>query len=259
MSKQIIHINSVEDERILHYLSMRDNILDTSGNRLFVAEGEKVVVKLLKSKLHIHSILAKNTFYEKYNGLIENCEHVKLMTADIEILKLIIGFRMHTGVMAVAQKPENIVIDDLSDRIVCLNGIIDSENVGSIIRNSTAFGIDSIIFDKSTSSPFLRRAVRVSMGTVFNSKVYNSEILLSDLIILKEKGYQIISAEIAVGSISVNDFIFPKKFVLIFGNESKGIRNEIIDCSDDIKHIPIGTAVESLNVASSSAVILSRI
>lgn len=259
MSKQIIHINSVEDERISHYLSMRDNILDLSGNRLFVAEGEKVVVKLLKSKLQIQSILAKNAFYEKYYDLIENCEDVILMTAGDELLKRIIGFRMHTGVMAVAQKPENIEIDELSDRIVCLNGIIDSENVGSIIRNSIAFGIDSIIFDKSTSSPYLRRAVRVSMGTVFNAKIYKSEKLHGDLKILKNSGFRIVSAEITGQSISINDFIFPEKFVLIFGNESKGIYKEIIDSSDNIIHIPIASAIESLNVASSSAVILSRI
>jgi tRNA G18 (ribose-2'-O)-methylase SpoU len=257
MSLELISIDSADDPRIIQYHSMRDNLIDKDGSNLFVAEGDKVVDKLLKSDLKIHSILARRSFYEEFSLLITNRKDVLPYFAEEEILQSIIGFRMHTGVMAIATKPENCNIDNLSNHIICLNSIVDSENVGSIIRNSTAFGFDSVIHDKSTSSPFLRRAVRVSMGSVLNHKIFKSDNLENDLTYLKSQGYTIISAEISGNSESLYEFKFPDKFVLIFGNEAQGIDSNILSISDMILHIPISQQIESLNVASTSAIFMA--
>ena len=259
MSFDLILIDSPDDPQIIQYHSMRDNIIDKNGSNLFVAEGDKVVEKLLKSDLIIHSLLARKSFYDEFSQLIANKKDVLHYYAEEEILQSIIGFRMHTGVMAIAEKPDNCNIDDLSEQIICLNSIVDSENVGSIIRNATAFGFDSIIFDNSTSSPYLRRAVRVSMGSVFGHNIFKSVNLENDLLFLKSQDYTIISAEISESSESLFNFKFPEKFVLIFGNEAQGIDSKILSISDAILHIPISQQIESLNVASTSAIFMAKV
>lgn len=256
---EIIKISNINDNRIENYKSMRDNLVDKSGSKLFVAEGEKVVLKLLKSNLQVLSILARSDFYEEHAELLSSHTNSEYFTADDVLLKEIIGFKMHTGVMALAFKPINYSQNNLSNKVVVLNNIVDSENVGSILRNCAAFGFDSLIVDKSTSSPFMRRAVRVSMATVFVTNIYYSDNIIEDLIKLKKAGYTIFSAEVNKDSISINSINFPEKFVIIFGNEANGISRQILDISDNIIHIPMTNIIESLNVASSSAIILSTI
>ncbi|MBX3042978.1 MAG: RNA methyltransferase [Candidatus Kapabacteria bacterium] len=256
---QIIQIENINDSRITSYKSMRDNLADNHGNSLFVAESEKVVMKLLQSSLKIHSILARKEFIYEHNSIISERKGIYIFTANNEILNEIIGFRMHTGVMALAEKPENHDLDKLGDRIIFLNNIVDSENVGSIVRNIAAFGFESIITDKSTSSPYIRRAVRVSMGTIFSLRHRFTEYTVNTLKYLKNEGYQIISAEINEKSINFSELMFPKKFVLVFGNEAKGIDRYIIDISDTIIKIPISNKIESLNVAASSGILLYEI
>ena len=256
---KIIEITSPYDERIIDYKSMKDNLIDSLGNSIFVAEGEKVVLKLLKYNLKIVSVFAKRSFYSEHFNCFENFHSTNLFTANDELLKNIIGFKMHTGVMAIAHKPEMSDINQLSDTIVCLNGIVDSENIGSIVRNCVAFGVDSLIYDKTTSSPYMRRAVRVSLGTIFTMKIYQSFSLINDLNFLKRNNYKIICAEITPNAKSIYNYHFHSKKIIIFGSEANGINKEILDMSDDIIYIPINEKIESLNVASSSEIFLSRI
>lgn len=256
---KVTKIFDLNSDLIVPYKSMKDNLVDRYNNALFISEGEKVVIKLLKSNLKIISILAKESFFQEYKTIIEYRSDITLITADKEVLTEIIGFRMHTGVMALAYKPENLSINDLNDKIVLMNSIIDSENVGSIVRNCVAFGIQSIICDNGCSSPYLRRAVRVSMGTIFNISYYKSTNVVFDLLLLKSYGYKIIASEIHDQSQNISQFVFPDKFVIIFGNESQGVNRELLQISDYIVHIPISKNIESLNVAVSSGIILSRI
>lgn len=257
-SQLLTKIESLDDTRIINYQSMKDNLLDDTGGDLFVCESDKVVAKLLSSDIIIKSILANESFYNKYADLIFKSETASFYTASNALLNEIIGFRMHSGVMALAKKPKNELLENLSDRIICMNGIVDSENVGSILRNALAFNFDSILHDKQTSSPFLRRSVRVSMGAIFSLKICATNKLISALTFLKSCDYEIISAEILDNSLLVDSFNFPKKFVLVFGSESKGINSEILSISDKVIKISISKKIESINVASSSAVIMSK-
>jgi TrmH family RNA methyltransferase len=105
----------------------------------------------------------------------------------------------------------------------------------------------------------MRRAVRVSMGAVFQQKIHFAENLIDTLFELRSLNYKIISSELANNSIDYKTISFPEKFCLIFGSESHGIEKSILDMSDYIVKIPISEKVESINVAASSAVILSTI
>jgi tRNA G18 (ribose-2'-O)-methylase SpoU len=168
----------------------------------------------------------------------------------------IIGFKMHKGILALAERPGYSSLESMGDRIVALNGIIDSENVGSIIRNAAAFGISDIIYDGKSGSPYLRRPVRVSAGTIFDMNVYKSLDLSGDLEILRQNGHPIYSAELEERSVDVSSITPSEKFTIVFGSEGHGIDKQILDISDEIIKVDISDAVNSLNVANSAAIIL---
>lgn len=253
-------IFDIEDQRISFYKSLRYTPLLHIKENVFIAEGEKVVLRLLRSALKIHSIFAILDFYERYKELIE----YKMIPDDNKyyaskkLMEEIVGFHLHSGVMAIGYKPTNAKLDDLSVQIIALNKVNNSENTGQISRICRAFGFDSLIVDEHSTSPFLRRAVRVSMGNVFYLKIRETDKMLLDLDYLKNNDYRVISCELTSNSTSIYDFEFGEKNVLVFGNEDQGVSKEILNISDSVVEVPIQKDVDSLNVATAVAVVLSE-
>lgn len=257
----MVEITEIDDPRISFYKSLRYTPPSHIEANVFIAEGERVVLRLLRSAMKIHSIFAILEFYERYKNLISTkmLPEDKKFYASKFLMEKIVGFHLHSGIMAVGHIPPDSELSQLSNRIVALNKINNSENVGQIVRICRAFGFDSLLIDKYTTSPFLRRAVRVSMGNVFYLKVRKSNNFYNELNWLKQNGYKIISCEVTPNSLSIFDFYFPDKFVLIFGNEDAGVSSEILQLSDSIVEIPIEKDVDSLNVAVATAITLSEI
>lgn len=253
-------ITDINDPRISHFRSLRFTPSSHTEENLLIAESEKIVLSLLESDLQIISIFALPEFFEQFQSAIDSkVSSDQQYTADKEMMNQIVGLRLHSGCMAMAKQPPAATLPELSSRIIALNGIINAENVGAIIRNAAAFGIDSVIVDSSTASPFLRRSVRVSMGASFWQKVYFSDKLSDTLLELKHNmSYSIVSAELTPSSININEFVFPQRCVVIFGNEGDGIAPNILEISDAIVAIPIEPRVASLNVAASSAIFLEK-
>lgn len=259
----MIEITNIEDSRIQLYRGLRSTPDSHTRQKVFVAEGEKVFQKLLESNLSIKSMFAMAEYYEKYaNYIVNRVPGInEMFIADKNLMNEIVGFRLHEGIMAIADIPPNYPLSAMTYPIVALNGIVNSENVGAIIRNCAAFGCHSVIFDSKTSNPYLRRAVRVSMGTVFNIHIHETNMLIESLLSLKANyNGLIIASEIHNNSIDINDLKIKSNHknnqIIIFGSEGKGIDNNILNISDIIVSIPISPAVPSLNVAASSAIML---
>ncbi|MCX7879072.1 MAG: RNA methyltransferase [Ignavibacteria bacterium] len=257
----MVEIKDIDDPRVVLYKSLRYTPISHIESQVFVAEGARPVQRLLESDLRVDSIFAVPKFYNEFATLLKqkNIPNEKLFYADKHIMEKIVGFHLHSGIMAIGYQPKDVKIEEFSDVVVGLNGINNSENVGSIVRNCRAFGIDSILVDERSTSPFLRRSVRVSMGNVFYIKVRHSPNFADDILSLKRNGYCIISCEILETAKDIYSFKFPRKVLLIFGNEGKGIDKSILDMSDFVVKIPISLPTESLNVAVSSAVFLNEI
>lgn len=251
-------ITDIEDSRVSLYKSLRYTPKSHIDAKVFVAEGEKPVVRLLKSNLRIHSIFAMKEFFENYKELISSkgIEEKNLFFSSKELMEKIVGFRLHSGIMAIGYQPDDVEIDKLSETVVGLNCINNSENVGLIVRNCRAFGVDSLLVDERSTSPFLRRAVRVSMGNVFEMSVRHSKNFVSELKMLKELGFTIVGAEVYKESIKLWEYKFPKKVVVLFGNEANGLDSNVIVLCDDIVQIPISSTVDSLNVGVSAGIVL---
>jgi len=254
-------ILDINDERIAFYKSLRFTPKLHTDNRAFIAEEEKVVVALLQSNIEIISIFGTMEFVEKHNELIaaRHLEESSIFYADIDLMKQIVGYKLHSGFLAMGKQPQNVPISNLSTPIIILNAINNAENVGSIVRNAAAFGYKSIIYDEASVSPYLRRAVRVSMGNIFNIDVHHSQSIIDAIYDLINRDMEIIGVEITHNSLPISDFKpKDKNYCLIFGSESKGIDTNVLDKCHYVVHIPMAEKVPSLNVASSSSVVLNQ-
>ncbi|TLY28322.1 MAG: hypothetical protein E6K56_10090, partial [Ignavibacteria bacterium] len=142
----------------------------------------KVVRRLLDSNLPVISLLLTEEWYEKLlagsplpsRPMPPNIADASIFVAGKKLLESIVGFNLHQGIMAVAKMPADRSLEETLHNtsrpylLVALDGLVSAENVGVVARNCAAFGVDAVISGETSSSPYLRRAVRNSMGAVFH-------------------------------------------------------------------------------------------
>ncbi len=245
----MIEIKDHLDPRILEFTKLRDHTLNDQG--FILAESEKLFLQFKANNKPLIKTLSTLEFAKRYN--LNGDNH---FIASKDILEKIAGFKIFFEIIFLAKKPQDFELSLLDDQIILLNGLSSPENVGSIIRSSAAFKINSIITDEKTCSPFLRRCIRVSMGNIFSMKTYHSICIRDDLSKLKALGYQIISTANIDKSIEITKFKFPKKYVLIIGSEGHGVDHDILDLSDVVLRIKIDPQVAHLNAANAASIFL---
>ncbi|MCS6809500.1 MAG: RNA methyltransferase, partial [Bacteroidota bacterium] len=236
---------------------------------LFVVENSKVIRRLLNSACQIHSFFATPEYYEEFSELLQakGVESDKWFVAEKKLMNEIVGFRLHEGVMALACVPSMpYVLDDIESLVfplVLLVGISNAENVGAIVRNCAAFGIPSLAVDAATCNPYIRRAVRVSLGGIFALRVYRAERAADTLVKLKRTcpDIQIVALEACPHAQSICRLNFQARSIIVFGSEAHGLPEEVLSVSDALVQIQMQpnreyNAVNSLNVASASAIAL---
>ncbi len=248
----MIEINDLQDKRIEEFISIKDKNLIASD--FFIAETDKVVKKAIASNFVVTKILCTRKYLENNPEIKEG--DFEVYFSDKKILENIVGFNLHHGVMALVKNNPLSNLNALGDRIICFNGVTSPENVGTITRAAVAFGFDSIIFDYKSSSPFLRRCIRVSMGNVFETTVHKSNYLPDTIKELQKSGYTVIATANENGAKSIKDFIYPQKTCIIIGNEGNGMDREVIDSCCEKLYIPISNYVAHLNAASAASIFL---
>ncbi|MCX5666070.1 MAG: RNA methyltransferase [Candidatus Omnitrophica bacterium] len=261
--KTCIVIQGADDPRLAPYKSLKGKELERDG--IFIAEGEKVVKCMIGSGLRIASCLTAVGTTGRYGSILATMSKrgVPVYIAADKLIEKIIGFRFHKGIMAIGYCPKKITVSEaLKDckrplLLVALNAVNDPQNVGLIVRNAAAFGAQALIIDNATYDPYYRKAVRVSMGTVFGLPVCYEDDLRSSLIRLKSKyDTRIIAATPGKGAGDLTKARLSGNICFVFGNEDKGVSRKILSVADTKVRIPISKAVDSLNVASASAVCL---
>ena len=266
MTPRSIAIQDPHDPRIAAYRSLKGKELERQG--IFIAEGEKVVRSLIDSAHRIESCLISAETSVRYKPLISAMakRRARVYVAANKLIEDIIGFRFHKGIMAVGHCPEKLTVTaalkvmKAPAAFVALDSINDPQNVGLIARNARAFGARALIVDSSSYDPYYRKAIRVSMGTVFSLPVYYEYDLKKSLAWLKKKyNMRIIAATPARGSVDISDVGFSGNVCLVFGNEDKGVSRKILNIADAKARIPISKGVDSLNVASASAIFLYEV
>ena len=232
---------------------------------IFIAESPKVIKRALKAGYAPVSLLTERKHLEgQAKELLELLGDVPVYTADDELLESLTGYALTRGVLcAMRRKPLPSVEELCKDarRVAVLEGIVDSTNVGAIFRSAAALGIDAVLVTPTCGDPLYRRAVRVSMGTVFQVPWTRIGETAADwpeygLQRLKSMGFQTAAMALSDDSISVEDPKLCKveKLAIVLGTEGDGLSAKTIaDCDYTVK-IPMSHDVDSLNVAAASAV-----
>ncbi len=263
---QITHVISLETPELQPYRTLR-RPLEHQQRGIFVAEGEKVVRRLLESKLETISALLTPEWLSVYTTLLENKgEGLRVFVADKRLLESIVGFHLHQGIMAVAKIPKPRTLDDVLASatrpylFVAVDGLTNAENLGVLVRNCAAFGVQGLIVGETSSSPYLRRSVRNSMGTVFRLPVVHPTSLIQALMDMHTKyGIRTIAAHPHVTGTELNRAKFTNDCCIVFGSEGGGISPGVLAACDEAVAIPMKEGVDSLNVASATAVLLYEV
>ena len=181
---------------------------------------------------------------------------------DKRVLEELVGFELFQGVMAVAKIPSppalcDLIQTNISPRLfVAADGLTNAENVGVLVRNCVAFSAQTLIVSETCASPYLRRAVRNSMGTVFQLPIIESKNLTNDLTELKRLGVRCIAAHAHTEQRILNGVNFNQDCCIVFGSEGHGISKNVLSLCDESVAIPMSPDVDSLNVASAAAIFL---
>ncbi len=207
---------------------------------VFVAEGDKVVRRLIASPLRILSLLVTERWVKVFAPLLDGRpETVPVFVAPIE--------KMSAALLARAA-PRRLLL--------ALDGLSNAENIGAIVRNATAFGAGGILAGETCASPWLRRAVRSSMGNVFRIAVRESADLAADLHALRAAGVRCVAAHPHDGGTLLSAAPLSGDCCLVFGSEGDGLRPEVLAQCPDRAAIPMPPDVDSLNVVSAAAAFL---
>lgn len=230
----------------------------TVDDQILVAENIKVVTRLLESDLSPISILAIPEYFKELAPLLKR-HHINpeyLLTTSKPIISKITGYRVHQGIMALAHQPKPLSLNDLKPPYLILNSLNNAENVGALVRTALAFNIRSIIIDNKCASPYLRRSIKTSMGSIFFCQLHVTDNLPKTLEDLKEKGTQVLGAHLDSNSLHLQSMEPNHNFAVVMGTEGDGLAQDVVDaCSATVK-IPICKELDSLNVATAGSIFM---
>ena len=232
---------------------------------VFIAESPTVIGLALDAGCEPLALLTERKFIEgKAAGIIDRCGGVPIYTGEREVLAGLTGYELTRGVLCAMRRPAPRDFREIAAgarRVAVLENVVDSTNVGAIIRSAAALGIDAVLLTPSCCDPLNRRAVRVSMGTVFQIPwAYIGEAPARwpnpGLAWLRELDFKTAAMALREDSVSIDDagLAAEPKLAIVLGTEGTGLtRRTIADCDYTVR-IPMQHGVDSLNVAAASAV-----
>lgn len=232
---------------------------------IFIAESPKVIDRALDAGYKPVSLLMeRKQITGPAAGILSRCGDAPVYTADREMLAELTGFELTRGVLCAFHRPAPRPAEELcknARRVAVLEGIVDSTNVGAIFRSAAALNMDAVLINPSCCDPLCRRAVRVSMGTVFQVPWGQLGETPADwpekgMDILHSLGFKTAAMALSDRSVSIDDEQLAKepKLAIVLGTEGDGLAAGTIASCDYTVKIPMSHGVDSLNVAAASAV-----
>ena len=232
---------------------------------IFIAESPKVISRALDAGYEPVSLLMER---RQITGpaaeILTRCGDVPVYTADRELLAGLTGFELTRGVLCAFRRPAPRSAEELckeARRVAVLEGIVDSTNVGAIFRSAAALNMDAVLINPSCCDPLCRRAVRVSMGTVFQVPWAQLGETPADwpgqgLARLRAMGFKTAAMALSDRSVPIDDeaLAAEAKLAIVLGTEGDGLAHATIAACDYTVKIPMSHGVDSLNVAAASAV-----
>lgn len=291
---QPIELTDAQDPRVQMYCSLSDAALrrrQDTEHGIYLAESSQVVRRALDAGHTPRSFFLSHRYLESMQDVFAVHPDVPVYTGSDQMLEQITGFHLHRGALAAMDRPAPrsveevlhgarrvVVVEDLVDhtnvcgpktyhqqaapdmgkrrRVAVLEGLTDHANVGSAFRNAAALGFDAVLVSPDCADPLYRRAVRVSMGTVFQVPWTRFEAWPQGIELLQDEGYVVAGMTLGAGAITLDQLVEEdhEKLAIVLGSEGHGITPKVDRRLDRRVTIPMMNGVDSLNVAAASAV-----
>lgn len=256
----IIEISSLNESGVEVFSTLTESQL---RNRLepekgiFIVESPKVIQVALNQGYQPLALLCERRHIDgDAKSLIEQCGDIPVYTGDRQLLAQLTGYTLTRGVLCAMRRPQPRSIDDVcrnARRVVVIDNVVDTTNIGAIFRSAAALGIDAVLLTSNSCDPLNRRAVRVSMGSVF---LIPWTWLEAPVDSLNRLGFQTAAMALTDDSVSLDDERLKtvERLAIIMGTEGDGLPQETIQKANYVVRIPMSHHVDSLNVAAAAAV-----
>jgi tRNA G18 (ribose-2'-O)-methylase SpoU len=260
---QVQPVDSLDLPELAPYRTMRRQQEQREAG-IFVAEGEKVVRRLLESELEVVSLLLPSKWAREYDELLSRRPEKTLpvFTADRKLLERLTGFSMYQGVLAVARVPKPANLADLFATaprpllFLAVEGLSSAENLGGLVRSCAALGATGLIVGETCCSPWLRRSVRSSMGAIFQLPIVETPSLRNTLDEAKTAGIRLIAAHPHTNERTLAETSFATDSLIVLGSEGSGISEPVLSICNEKVLIPMSNDIDSLNVGTAGALFL---
>lgn len=256
----IIEITSLSHEGVQVYATLteaqlRNRIEPQKG--IFIAESPKVIGVALEAGYTPLSLLCEERHIAgDAANIIARCGDIPIYTGSRELLASLTGYTLTRGVLCAMRRPTPRPVAEVcsnAQRIVVIDGVVDTTNIGAIFRSAAALGIDAVLLTPTSCDPLNRRAVRVSMGSVF---LVPWTWLDAPISTLHDLGFSTAAMALSDNSVSIDDEKLNNepRLAIIMGTEGDGLSHHVIADANYTVRIPMAHHVDSLNVAAAAAV-----
>lgn len=256
----IQELQTLSDPSVSVYASLTEaqlrNRLDPAQG-IFIAESPKVIRVALDAGYTPLSLLCERRHLAADAAdIVARCADIPIYTGSRELLAALTGYTLTRGVLCAMRRPQPRSLEDVcrnARRVVVIDSVVDTTNIGAIFRSAAALGIDAVLLTPTSCDPLNRRAVRVSMGSVF---LVPWTYIDADLNSLRAQGFRTAAMALTDRSLPLDAPILreEERLAIIMGTEGDGLSAQAIQSADYVVRIPMHHGVDSLNVAAASAV-----
>ena len=257
----IIEITDFLDPALDVYARLTENQLvnrEHPAEGLFIAESPKVIHRALDAGcIPVSFLVDDREIHGDAAPVLARCPDTPIYTAPFEVLTQLTGFKLTRGLLCAMRRPGFTPLEELLSgmrRVAVLENVMNPTNVGAIIRSAAALNMDAVLLTPGCSDPLYRRAIRVSMGTVFQVPWGWIQGDLNDR--LHAIGFKTAAMALKEDTLSIRDprLLAEEKLAIVLGTEGEGLADATIEDCDYTVKIPMTHGVDSLNVAAASAV-----
>lgn len=256
----IIEINALDYPGVEVFSTLTEaqlrNRLDTQKG-VFIAESPKVIHVALNAGYEPLALLCERRHLTgDAADIVARCGDIPVYTGSRELLAQLTGYTLTRGVLCAMRRPVQLSVGEVckdAKRVVVIDGVVDTTNIGAIFRSAAALGIDAVLLTPTSCDPLNRRAVRVSMGSVFLQPWTWLDAPINSL---HEWGFRTAAMALTDRSVRIDDACLAAepKLAIVMGTEGDGLASEVIASTDYVVRIPMAHGVDSLNVAAAAAV-----
>jgi tRNA G18 (ribose-2'-O)-methylase SpoU len=257
-------VERVDDERLADYVGLTDVALRSRTEPelgLYLAESDKVITRALDAGHAPRSLLLADRWVEPLAPLVERVRATgaPVFAGAPGVLEQVTGFNVHRGAIASMHRPPLPALEDVlagTRRVVVLEDVVDHTNVGAAFRSVAGLGADAVLVTPRCADPLYRRAVRVSMGTVFQVPWTRVDPWPGAVDRLHAAGFTVAALALAPGALTLDELAAdpPERLALVLGTEGDGLAPATLSAADLTVRIPMTGGVDSLNVAAATAV-----